>query len=75
MTKSEKAFEYLKERLSAFEDRIDIRLLEDEGKKIYVEIAYPLNLEAIIRGIVGYTVYDALTNYNVLIKPKFRIKR
>ena len=67
-------FEYLKYRLSAFQERINISLVEDKGRKIIVEIAYPLNLEAIIRGIVGNVVYDALLLYDVEIKPIFKIK-
>ncbi len=74
MTKSEEAFEYLKYRLSAFEEDIDITLLEDKGKKIIIEIKYPLNLEAIIRGIVGYVAYDSLALFDVEIKPVFKIK-
>ena len=74
MTKSEEALEYLKYRLSTFKDDIDITLLEDKGKKIIVEIRYPLNLEAIIRGIVGYVAYDSLLLFNVEIKPVFKIK-
>ena len=74
MSKSGEAFEYLKYRLSAFQERINVSLLEEKGKKIVVEIAYPLNLEAIIRGIVGYVVYDALLLYDIEIKPIFKIK-
>jgi len=74
MTKSEEAFEYLKYRLSALEEDVDITLVEDKGKKIVVEIRYPLNLEAIVRGIVGYVAYDSLLLYDVEIKPIFKVK-
>ncbi len=74
MSKSKEALEYLRMRLSSFKDEVDIKLIEDQGRRIIVEIAYPLNLEAIVRGIVGYAVYDALMLYDVHIKPIFKIK-
>ncbi len=68
------AFEYFEARLSAFKDRVDVRYLGERKGKLYVEVAYPLDLEAIIRGITGYAVYDALSLFKVIIKPVFRIK-
>ncbi len=68
------AFEYFEARLSAFKDRIDVRYLGERKGKLYVEVAYPMDLEAIIRGISGYAVYDALSLFGIVIKPIFRIK-
>jgi len=74
MSSSKEALEYLKYRLSAFEDEVDITVVEDKGRSMKVEIAYPANLDAVIRGIVGYAVYDILSLYDIYVKPIFKIK-